>query len=527
MKPSDFVKYGAGLAFNTAYNYLNTPSQQSSQPLGSQVQLYRNMKFYMKSRHASRSKTVVKKRRKAKRGSMGIGGVLGPPIPTSGPVSKFSKFAKYGSHGQDETFGTIDKSEMVYIGLTSAKCTAGGTETSGTSSWSGSIIYHVAAALLRNILRKEFKEDICRHDQLITGKSAYGNFPNIHFIWKEDALGTVIPTFGTVMVKLGATCTAPAGTLQQNQRMFGDVAREIAQNVISAADFGGVVTAEGFTRSVYGYYITSADANVSNVQVETSNIRRLDNQYLVAYSTAEIALQNVTVADATADTSGVRLDNRIDSNPLDCAVFKFKTPYPKVRLDGFSNYPVGVFPSNAQPVQGPAGTNADSVLVPDNSYILQYDTNADGVIVPSGTLSRDWRQLPLPDKFYGCIAHTRFKLHPGQIRKGLIKFKFEGSLNNLIKGFRVIAEGDSTRYNSKDSFGTSLLFAMEKVMSTGTDTSVTVNYQVSYWSGAYMKRQKGEVMQSYNHTGTYAPSTAAGYGNYGAYTAGAYTGGAD
>lgn len=505
MKPGDFVRYGAGLAFNTAYNYLKPNSQE---PIGSQIQLYRNMKFYMKRKHASRTRTVVKKRRKT-RGGGGSSGIVGPMLPRPVAPRKMSKYDLYGSRGEDEVYRSTSRNSMNMLGFTSFKVVP--VSDGVNNSVSGSLVYHVAAALLRNLLKSHFKIDVSRHNQVISvGHSGSGTTstlmrPVINFIYREHVAAGVDEVFGIgYTLSLGSLATNP----KSGPVAFSVLVNRIVTNVICSDAFGARCNSvNNGVRSLYGYVLQEPDiyaiqgVNLGySYQNLTSGCVRLDEMYIKAYSKAEIALQNTTVADGAA-ADGQYLDNRIDANPLQGRILKFSTPVPDLREP---------IPS----IDIVASANMDTtsgVYVPPSVTLLAnsdvnrwcYDINNDGIICPSDSylLTGDYDQLPGPERFRHLSGLSNFVLQPGEIRKAVLNFKFDGSIPNFIKGMNLSAGG--LRMNDGHGLGTCCLFAVEKVMSTGESAAVSLNYQLSYWAGCYIKRSRRVCLLPFNKDGAY------------------------
>lgn len=422
---------------------------------------------------------------------------------------KNSKYLLYGSVGEDEAYGQVSHGLTTYLGMSSVKATGSGTETAAQASWSGSLKYHVAAALLRKILKKHFQMDIVSHDERVQLRLENGGtdyYPGIYFIWEQCAMeGAPNPTYGSVRVSLGT------GTIVKT---FGRLAYEICNTVLGAQAFGGVQgTPEYHTRKLYGYAIVTPSGAGDNEAPCLGKINRLDTAYVKGYSKAEMCIQNVSLPLNDADTSGVRLDNRIDANPLHVRVLKFKSPYPTPKHNNVQYVTNQIIDTTLDTIS--TGVPAST----DYRDAFMYDKNGDGVVVPADAATTystgPWNQLPIPSLFYKCTGIGDFELAPGEIRKITLHFKYDGSLQKFITGMATTSETNSMRFPARDAMGTSILIAAESVMTSATgNQNPILNYMVSYWAGAVMKKDKRITIEPYNRTTTQTDADLITQGTY-------------
>jgi len=264
-------------------------------------------------------------------------------------------------------------------------------------------------------------------------------------------------------------------------RTFGDW---FADNIFNSPDFGAgdVVTT---TRHLFGYQIIILDGFGSSVPHTTGGSFRvatpvipLTDQYLSVYSTVRMHIQNVTPADVV-DAGANLLTTRIDANPVKGALMRFKDPVPL--LDNIR------------------GTDGSAPV--DNAFRLQQDTNADGIIWPNASLVGNWVQIPKPDQFKNCVGSVPVSLEPGDIKDYTITFKFNGTLQKLMKGFNgfstgVVGGAGAPIPGYEGAFGTSFLFALEKRMPTGP-AAVQLNFHYEHYYGAVFGKRKRTVMVTY------------------------------
>lgn len=129
-----------------------------------------------------------------------------------------------------------------------------------------------------------------------------------------------------------------------------------------------------------------------------------------------------------------------------------------------------------------------------------HDRNGDGLIIPDAALPTSsngvWNQLPTTDMFVNCKKYDSFSLAPGEVKSFTLKFKFYGTFPNFIKGLALTPAGevgapnyqhDITRESS--ALGTSILFAFDKVLSTGTN-NVIINYEATTRTAAILGKKK-------------------------------------
>lgn len=173
------------------------------------------------------------------------------------------------------------------------------------------------------------------------------------------------------------------------------------------------------------------------------------------YSCVSMKLQNVTPADAGT----VLLSNDITANPLQGSLYRFSGITPKV-----SNYLTS--------------TNNWGV------YLENQMGDDSGIIHPDADPGDGWNTIPPIQQFKNCSSEMKIRLAPGHIKYTTVKFKFTGSMQKLLLG--LFGSQESALVEARDAeseaFGTSFVFALEKVMRTGSAT-IKANCQLDVGCG--------------------------------------------
>lgn len=374
-------------------------------------------------------------------------GRLPPPRRRPPP----SKYDKAGYSAEYERYGTQSLAEVSYVGCTSL-----------CHSEVGSV---VGIAFIRKLMKRHYQYEYTSPNQLlnpVTPGTDIGLGPRkIAFYYEEVTSADAEPTIAS-----GYTFTVGSS------ETLATFASAFYTNVLSSGTFGSTQASTNYPiRRLHGYQLMNADYTQTGATTEFTErwttVFPLRNQYLTVYSAVKFGIQNVTVADA-ATAGDAYSGARIDANPVKGKVMRFKDLLPRLQQRN----------------------GAGGAVTSDNSYKLQIDPNADGIIKPSAAITGDWRQIPTASMFSNCVGEAGIVLNPGQIKDTSIMFKFNGTLENFIRGFSA---GISPL--SKGGFGTCLLFALEKRMPTGTSADVSVNFHYESRVGAVFGRRLGALMQ--------------------------------
>jgi len=402
------------------------------------------------------------------------------PLPKPRRTSKPGPFAIHGFRGEFERYGTPAQSNVVYLGATSAPVTPVGSA--------------VGVALIRKLMRRHFQYEYTDPNQYLraagngTATGGGGGLPETNSAL--DFTPAYLKFFRRLNTAAGAIITenfvtydfvtSPTATVLNFGEWF-------ALNIFNTPALGAG-TAAGNAPELWGYQFIVFDAFGTSVphtagtsfRVSTPIIP-LTDQYLKVYSTVRMHIQNITPADIT-DTGANLLSTRIDANPIKGALMRFKDPTPVL--------------NNVRGTDGSAPQ--------DGAFRLQQDTNADGIIWPNASLTGNWIQIPKADQFKNCVGSTAISLEPGDIKDYTITFKYSGTLEKLIRGFRGYTTappvvGGSTGAPNPDyegAFGTSFLFALEKRMPTGP-AQVQLNFHYEHYYGAVFGKRRMHPMVSY------------------------------
>lgn len=201
-------------------------------------------------------------------------------------------------------------------------------------------------------------------------------------------------------------------------------------------------------------YQVTCYTNASDSFVPVNMLDVEDWQYHM-YSCVSFKLQNVTPAD-----DGAALQSTdITANPLQGRLFRFSGITPKV-----SSW-------NTDTLNW--GTNLEDQASDDSGLILPATNPGDG-----------WNTIPMNQVFKNCTNSMFVRLEPGHIKYTTAKFKFYGTMQKLMLG--LFGSSDSDTVGSRESdlmdFGTSFVFALEKVMRTG-QAAVHANCQLDVSCG--------------------------------------------
>lgn len=236
-------------------------------------------------------------------------------------------------------------------------------------------------------------------------------------------------------------------------------------NVFSSEDFNYSPAQPGQSNQYLKAYAIIRQAG--NGALEQGPLHDIEHMYVKAYSNVNVVIQNITEADGAA--TGNPLDkHRVDSNPIRGSMYKFSTPTPIIRADSNS-------------------------YVAGNEHILAQDPNGDGIIFPQSDLEAGYR-APVPaSHFFKCSGSSRVSLAPGAMKKCVLNFRFDGTLNNLMHGLFVRPEASTPDPRDRSMMGTCIMFAFQKRMRTGANT-ITMNWQADYKTGVCVKKVVRPVM---------------------------------
>lgn len=433
-------------------------------------------------------------------------------FPTKRPKKAKDPVSLYGSRGQCEhnfqtqSSPTQTAFDVGYTGFLSMI-----RDPTTTSTAFGSISYHAAASLLRHILKKHCGVNVELHTQTMQDliPAYYANpkgsvmlesistgpldIAKVEFIYRDDTNPST-PTYGT-----GYTLDFTS----RNTDQFYTVAQVIAKQVITSSMFGARTSyttpggyAETDNRILYGYRVTkfldwnnlqtNGTVNEATDVYRITQIYRLDNFTIHAKSTSVIYFQNNTVND-TGNTNYTTTD----SHPIRGRIFHFKAAIPNLRT--------------VQTITN-ATSGYGTITTAGNPANIFNDNNYDGIALPTAAnvaaiSPGNFKQIPKTDQFITPCTYQDFNLAPGESKKIILKFKFNGKLNKFIQGMGLppgtrdtLAVNETSTVYTPDSsptcnaMGTYLLFAFDKMLSTGS-AGPNMLFQRTMHTSAYIKKR--------------------------------------
>lgn len=456
-----------------------------------------NLNMSTRGRSRSRSSASMRSRsrgpqaRRAPRRTKGFDGkYTGPfPFPNKRPKSAKTKSALKGSRGHHEgNVAALYGTNVAMIGFSSFVRRPDVATDNNNNIGVACPMYHICVGIIREMFKKVWNTGFERHDQRLDEVFLDGTPTNgrIDVIYKIEPLSTgVSGTTVTPSYNADVSLTFSASSTLQS------LATGMAKVIIGTSNFGarGYVISSGVPqkRTLYGCAFAQDYASPTGTAYKYTGLTRLDKRIVTVRSTSVIYVQNQTTSDGLSYSTDV-----IDSNPIAGKIFYFKDPAPKIR------YPVG-----------------PSASVSRTEWKLMHDANADGVIYPnvvelgSSTSHSPWEQIPTTDMFVNCSKYSSVSLAPGEMRKLTLNFKFKGPLQKFIEGHDLgnsdMAEGGTanpdtdgnpSKYqtmNMTSAMGTSVLFAFEKRLSTGTN-AVGIAVQRNVYASAVLSRQRGDTL---------------------------------
>jgi len=353
----------------------------------------------------------------------------------------------------------------------------------------GSIGQSVGVAFLRMIMKRHYNLEYSTTEQqlrpLLSGTGAADSaadagaytFPQSIKFWRKTTNQSLAPTYD-----VGVTYAFPAASASSTVAAF---ALWFANNVFSSPVFGAIDAGEVDPRvELHGYQFVELDfrGSLEAARYRNGPVMPLEGQYLSSYSVTRVHIQNVTPADGL-EAGAVYQTTRIDANPLKGVLMRFKGPTPMVK-------------------DAALGAGIDGSGANNFGWTLQQDINGDGLILPGAPAPNGpWTQIPSADMFKNCVGVAHISLEPGDIKDYSLSFRFNGTLQALMKGFNTSSVGvlASTSVplpsvNNKQ-FGQSFMFALEKRMPTGpAPVNLNIHYE-NYYGSVFGRRRRTPMVR--------------------------------
>jgi len=392
-------------------------------------------------------------------------------LPRPKAAGRPGKFALYGSRSELERYGKAEHADCLYLGAQSAP--------------SYRIGEAVGAAFIRMVMKRHFHAEYSSPDQKLFAQ--FAGIGGGQSIANSSSMYTpaAIKFWRKVTVSAGApTLDTPATyTFSHSSDTVSSFAVWFCNEVFHGKEFGGTWLDPNSDVELHGYQFVSDDSSLTGGGYKMNTpVMPLEGQYLTVYSTVRMHIQNVTPADGL-EAGAVYQSTRIDANPVKGKLLRFSGPLPLIKDD------------RGIDLTGPA----------DFGWRLQQDTNADGIIWPNISPVGQWLQLPGADQFRNCVGIASITLEPGAIKDYSLSFKFSGTINKLIHGFREVVGAPnslgpgvpvyprSPLPNAQNQLGQSFMFALEKRMPTGP-AAVSVNFHYENYFGAVFGGRRKTVM---------------------------------
>jgi len=415
----------------------------------------KRLRFGGRGGTTKRAKTAPSPYTSGKAGGRGSGHYKGALARPSRPA-KVGKYALYGHRADLEFHGTTTHDNVTYLGAQSATAARVGVS--------------VGVAFIRMVMKRHYQCEYSNTGQALQALALSGNtehyFPHAIRFWKKTTPRNSIPVYS-----VSSTVVITGQTVLSWAQSFAD-------NVFNNVAYGGGSAGSSPDESIelHAYQFVHFDASPLAVPPYALSVNTavvpLEGQYLTVYSSVRMAIQNVTGADV--DDGASKLTTRIDANPVRGKLMRFKDPLPLVKDD----------------------RGVDGTATNDFGWKLQQDVNADGIIWPAPLSSPNgpWSQVPTADMFRNCVGVANVSLEPGDIKDYSFAFNFSGTIQALMKGFNLTANGGQAPLpTSSHQFGTSFLFALEKRMPTGA-TAVALNFHYENKYGAVFGRRRKTPM---------------------------------
>jgi hypothetical protein len=398
---------------------------------------------------------------------------------------------------------------------------------------SGDLAYHVVAAMLRMILKEEFRYEVYSHDIPMsvvtnnlatpTGVGAGTNPYNsllylvnpgfrIDFVYQDYDSDRIDdkergPSKMDVAFRVYSQHQLSGQASNPPQKTFRYLVREICDKLSDNFIRGtsGTGTANRPNRILHGYYVSIPDVADHTSSGSTFGrvlgYRTLYDRYFKAYSTATMRVQNVSPAADAAALDADRYDgDRIDVVPLLTRCFGFRDCFPKTRHDQIvalqAGSNVGGYTDNSNTLL----VNAEDYkvngyyLAASNAFKLHHDVNNDGIILPDQDLFGHMWQMPNKDFFMNCNGYSDGRIGPGRTKSYSITFQFDGNINKFLHGIVYADTSDAAMKRTYGSLGTSFIVGFEKTMSIQSANLIALNVACTFHAGAYFKRRKPHVL---------------------------------
>lgn len=444
----------------------------------------------------SRSRSRSGRSRRSRRVPMYVGRSAKPQIQTAGQYTGNFKFpnkrprvskdvyAKKGSRGNLElNQDAVTGASVCYFGMSSLPRDITGYKYLQAPA------YHLAMSIFKRYMKKTYDVDVESHDQTIrdlniwmdgTTTDGQRNPAELNLWYKEYPISTgSTGSTSHPVYAMGDTITLG----------LGDRIKNVVYNMalaLSGSTYGAQGLVNGLVREFYGVSATDSIWYGTLPTPVKRPIMRMDTQYCRINVKNVLYVQNQTKGDSNDNTN---IDT-IDSNPIKGNIYYFKDPHPFVRHYFENTGTIGA-PIYTGEYKLMADANGDGLILPDSEPGVSNPGGGALAVVDTSA----WRQLPTPDMFNNLQKYCSVSLAPGEMKKFVLNFKFDGLVPAFIHGLHthsVVAGGLGYTVKTgveKKSLGSSVLFAFDKRLSTGLGP-VEVAIQKHTYTSAMLTRRK-------------------------------------
>lgn len=401
------------------------------------------------------------------------------PYPRIRASKDKAKVPKNGSSAMIE--GNIDAcggANVAYVGFQSFIRTMSGSAGGAPRAFLCNPVFHMCVALLRKYLRKHYDVELESVEQTWRDLNIYTvdeapvtdletqPKPFDILLWSKATphnVGSSSVNYPVIdYYRPGGSSTTGGIAISLNEN-FMTTAGKLAVAILSNKEFGAYPhnATDNTTYEFYGISMREQGyTNGTTVDFKDRRaIMRVDNMKISIKTHNTIYIQNQTTSDANSLSTDV-----IDTNPIKGRIYAFSDPLPVCRyVQRQSNPPANVV---------------------SRQWKLMHDSNGDGVIYPDVDISEnagdytnmEWAQLPSTDMFLNCKSYTGVALEPGEMKKFQFGFKYYGYINRFLRGLDITGLSPAAGpylFPAKSgslgkALGTSILFAFDKRLSTGT-----------------------------------------------------------
>jgi len=362
----------------------------------------------------------------------GIGHYQGSFRKTSLPIGENNLY-RFGYTGEQEIFGQISNSDVQYIGFQSVTLDM--------------VVQAISAALLRMIWWRHFRANyVSLADTMYIDPGA--PVPGL----KTPHVKHIIMKFRMRLQSGSWSAQESVSPLITTTTTLNDLVNWLVGLFLSAqggADEGNL----GWDITGYQFVYSYTDDGLTYPEVST--VYNIEEQRLNLSVLTSLKLQNVTRGESEGAGAQFVRDS-IHANPVSGRCYNFKGIFPVV--EGNHHDDVGTF----------------------TQTFMTYDINDSyGLIIPNAGVVGEYRALPNPQIFSNIIGcQTGLHLEPGEIKTDVVRFRYNGKLQELLKGLSYHRPGSNN--NSilpNNRMGTCKLFAFEKMVPSLVDV-VEMNYSI-------------------------------------------------